>query len=86
MNGFAEELVMRGYLIPRFERLLNSTWGSLLLTTVLFATYHCYQGPSGVVNALEFGLIYGSAFCVFRRVWPLALAHAVSNFLNYAAQ
>ncbi|HEV3025428.1 MAG TPA: CPBP family intramembrane glutamic endopeptidase [Pirellulales bacterium] len=86
MNGFAEELVMRGYLIPRFERLLRSTWGSLLLTTALFAAYHCYQGPAGVVEATTFGLVYGAAFCLFRRVWPLALAHAMANFVSYFGQ
>ncbi|HEV3003969.1 MAG TPA: CPBP family intramembrane glutamic endopeptidase [Pirellulales bacterium] len=86
MNGFAEELVMRGYLIPRFERLLRSTWGSLLLTTALFAAYHCYQGPAGVIEAATFGLVYGAAFCMFRRVWPLALAHAMANFISYFGQ
>ena len=43
-TGLSEELVMRGYLIPTFERLLKSTPSSILLTSVLFASYHIYQG------------------------------------------
>lgn len=81
-NGFAEELVMRAYLIPRFERLLDSTWLSLLATTVLFAAYHAYQGYIGVLNAAIVGLLYGTAFCLFRRLWPLVVAHALADYVG----
>lgn len=42
--GFSEEIVFRGYLIPRLEQLLNSTWLSVLLTSLLFAFTHLYLG------------------------------------------
>jgi membrane protease YdiL (CAAX protease family) len=80
-NGFAEELVMRAYLIPRFERLLRSTWLSVLLTTVLFAGYHAYQGMIGVVFAAVVGLVFGCAFCMLRRLWPIAVAHAIADLV-----
>ncbi len=70
-----EELVLRGYLIPRFERLLGSRWASVLTTTALFAAYHVYNGISGVVDATILGLILGSGFCLVRRLWPVILAH-----------
>src|SRR5947209_6008029 len=37
-NGFAEELVVRGYLFTRFEQLLGSAGKSLLITSALFAS------------------------------------------------
>ncbi len=80
-NGFAEELVMRAYLIPRFERLLRSTWKSVLLTAALFAVYHVYQGFIGFANALVVGIVFGTAYCWVRRLWPLAIAHAVGNLI-----
>lgn len=43
-GAFCEELVMRGYLIPRLERLLRSTRIAVLVTTAVFASYHIYQG------------------------------------------
>jgi uncharacterized protein len=83
-NGFNEELLMRGYLLPRFEQLLGSTWKGLLLTTVLFALLHVYQGTYGVVAAAVLGLVYGVAFCWLRRLWPVAIAHALADFVAYA--
>jgi len=81
-SGFAQELVMRGYLIPRLETLLRSTGWSLLLSSVLFASYHVHQGPAGCVSSFLAGLVYGSIFAITRRVWPLALAHAAWNILH----
>lgn len=82
-NGFAEELVMRGYLIPRFEQLLGSSIKAVLLTAVLFGSYHLYQGVLGAGSALVFGLVYGAIFCWSRRLWPLVAAHTFSNLRAY---
>jgi membrane protease YdiL (CAAX protease family) len=79
-NSFAEEFVMRGYLIARLERLLRSTWQAVLVTTVLFASYHLYQGFVGTVSAAAFGLVCAVSFCFFRRLWPLCVAHTIWNF------
>lgn len=76
-NAFAEELVMRGYLVPRFERLLGSSLKAVLLTSVLFGSYHLYQGAHGAGSALVLGLVYGAVFCWSRRLWPLVAAHAL---------
>jgi membrane protease YdiL (CAAX protease family) len=81
--GFVEELVMRGYLIPRFERLLGSSWKAVLVSTVLFASCHMYQGPVGVISAAITGLVLGIAFCWVRRLWPVALAHALLDFIAF---
>jgi membrane protease YdiL (CAAX protease family) len=79
--AFYEELLMRGYLIPRFEHLLRSTWTSLFLTALLFGGFHMDQGMGGVLGITLAGLVYGGAFCWFRRLWPVATAHAVYNLV-----
>ncbi|WP_020471735.1 CPBP family intramembrane glutamic endopeptidase [Zavarzinella formosa] len=78
-NGFSEELVMRAYLLTRLEHLLGSRVGAVLMSALLFASYHGYQGVAGVAYTLEFGIVYGLAYLFLRRVWPLALAHAMLN-------
>jgi membrane protease YdiL (CAAX protease family) len=80
-NGFAEELVMRAYLITRLQRLLASTWAAVIVTTALFASYHIYLGAAGVISAATLGLVYAIMFCWFRRLWPLCVAHAVHDIL-----
>gem|GEM_PF-1238311 len=81
-NGFAEELVMRGYLLTRFERLLHSTPLAVLVTTALFASYHVYQGPAGLIHAAAVGLIYGTIYSFQRRLWPVCIAHAIADIVG----
>jgi Putative prokaryotic signal transducing protein/Type II CAAX prenyl endopeptidase Rce1-like len=76
-NGFAEELVTRAYLITRLRVLLRSPAEAVVAAAVLFASYHVYQGAAGAIHALLFGLAYGGVFLLIRRVWPLALGHAL---------
>jgi uncharacterized protein len=77
-SGFAQELIYRGYLIPRFERLLRSTWIAVLVTTVLFASFHVYQGTVASIGIGALGLVYAIAFCLLRRIWPICVAHTLS--------
>lgn len=79
----AEELVMRGYLIPRLERLLKSTWLPALLSSALFGSYHLYYGVVPAVGLFAVGLVYATSFCFLRRLWPLCIAHAVTNLTFY---
>jgi len=82
-NGFAEELVLRGYLLTRLERLLGSTWAAVLITSLLFACYHLYQGLGPTIGVAAVGLMYGGAFCRVRRLWPLVLAHAATDIIGW---
>ncbi|CAN5327794.1 hypothetical protein BH10PLA2_BH10PLA2_04750 [soil metagenome] len=79
--AFSEELVTRAYLITRLEELLKSRGLALLIAALLFASYHIYQGYNAVGSTFAFGLLYGGAFLFVRRVWPLALGHALLNLL-----
>jgi len=79
--AFSEELVTRAYLITRLESLLRSHWKALVISAFLFASYHVYQGASGVYFSLLFGLAYGFAYLGIRRIWPLVLGHAGYNVL-----
>jgi membrane protease YdiL (CAAX protease family) len=79
--GFSEELVTRGYLITRLEVLLRSRGKAVVLAAAAFASYHAYQGAVGVVYTFAFGLTFGAVYLGVRRVWPLALGHALYNIL-----
>jgi membrane protease YdiL (CAAX protease family) len=84
--GLSEELVMRGYLIPTFERLLRSTWLSILLTSALFASYHVYQVFGPMLWIFGIGLMFGAIFCRWRHLWPLVLAHAAMDMFALAPE
>ncbi len=79
LAAFSEELVTRAYLITRLEVLLRSRGEAVIVSALLFASYHAYQNLPGMTSSLVFGLLYGVAFLVLRRVWPLALGHTLYN-------
>jgi membrane protease YdiL (CAAX protease family) len=85
MSAFEEELLMRGYLLPRFEQLLKSTWAGLFLTAILFGSYHAYQGMGAVLVTALIGLVYGFAFCLTRRLLPIVAAHGLHNLFSILA-
>ena len=78
--GFSEELITRGYLIPRLERLLKSTWASVIASAGFFGVTHWHQGILSMFNAFLFGIVTGIAFAWSRRIWPVAIAHAGFDF------
>ncbi len=79
--GFHEELWSRAYLIPRLEKLTGATWKSVVLSAVIFGVLHLHQGFGGVVHSVITGVILGIGFCTTRRIWPVAIAHALNDFV-----
>jgi membrane protease YdiL (CAAX protease family) len=84
--GFTEELIFRGILISRCERILGSTFFSVLVSSVLFGMVHWDQGVFSAWNALGIGLIFGTLFAKYRNLWPLVFAHAMMDFVVFLRQ
>ncbi len=83
-NSFSEELVMRGYLIPRFEEMARSRTVAVVASALLWAGYHSYQGFPAMLDIALFGLIMGAFFVVTRRLWPLVVGHTIWNLVELA--
>lgn len=87
-NGFAEEVVVVGYLITRLKQLGFSQNRAILVSSVLRGTYHLYQGFGAGLGNLVMGLVFGYAWCRTGRLWPLVIAHGVIDtvaFVGYVA-
>jgi len=81
-NSFAEEIVMRGYMIDRLERLFGKSWLAILISSLLFGSYHIYQGLLGAGSAVFIGMVFGAWFVWTRRLGALIVAHTVCNLLH----
>jgi membrane protease YdiL (CAAX protease family) len=79
--GLSEELTFRAYLIPRLEELMGAAWKGVLFSSVIFAMLHLYNGAPGVVASFLYGVIWGVGFCLTRRIWPVAIAHALNDLV-----
>lgn len=88
LAGFGEELVWRGYALPRVAGLLGGTpraWASaLVLVNVGFGLAHLYQGLTGVIETMLAGVLLGALYLATGRnlAAPIA-AHFVSNTIDF---
>jgi membrane protease YdiL (CAAX protease family) len=86
-NGWAEEVVLVGYLITRLRQLGWSENASLLAQALLRGAYHLYQGLGGFVGNLVMGLLLGRIWQRTNRLWMLVGAHTLIDvvaFTGYA--
>lgn len=83
----AEEVIMIGYLYKKFDELGLSFMSKQLISSLIRASYHAYQGLAGIIGNFLMGLVFGWAYRRWGRVAPLLIAHflldAVS-FVGYA--
>jgi CAAX protease family protein len=82
VNGVYEEVFLVGYL----QRALESSGvafavGASLLVRML---YHLYQGPSGAVSIIGFGLVLSLYFLWKRKLWPLVFAHIFADIAGFS--
>lgn len=86
-NGFAEEVVVVGYLMTRLRQLGVGAGGSLASSALLRGSYHLYQGVGGGIGNIVMGLVYGRWYQARNRLWPLVIAHGLIDtvaFVGYA--
>lgn len=79
--GVCEEIVYRGYLISALATLTPDVWTALILSTLLFAVVHAYQGWFGILRTAVLGFLLGLSFVLSGTLWPAILAHVAINLL-----
>ena len=80
--GVCEEILYRGYLVYAFDRVLPSSWWSMLLAAALFGTAHAYQGVRGMVATGLLGAFLGAVYVAGGSLWPGIFLHAVVDLVN----
>lgn len=86
-NGFAEEVVVVGFLITRLRQLGLTQSAAVWTSGVLRGSYHLYQGFGAGLGNVVMGLVFGYVWCRTGRLWPLVLAHGIIDsvaFVGYA--
>ena len=88
IGGFTEELLFRGFLINRFEKLFYRIPFAIALAVItqalIFGQQHYYyQGITGLVSTGVIGIFSGIIYVTCkRRLWPLILSHGLANTLG----
>lgn len=82
-----EEVLVVAYLFDRLESLGFSSRKQLLISSLLRASYHLYQGFAGFFGNFLMGIVFGWAYKRFGKVMPLVFAHFLLDafaFVGYA--
>ncbi len=82
-NGFAEEVVVVGYLITRLRELGMTSRAAMLASSALRAVYHLYQGFGAGLGNLVMGLVFSYVWTRTGRLWPLVIAHGVIDTVAF---
>jgi len=84
--AIGEELLFRGFMFNQFNILFpefsKKTLAIIILTSILFALPHLYQGLSGIILTFIFGLIFSVIYIKFNyNIWIIILLHGLVDSL-----
>ncbi|MBK8267481.1 MAG: CPBP family intramembrane metalloprotease [Planctomycetes bacterium] len=83
-TGLHEELLFRGFALPRLIALFRYRWAGILACSVLFGLAHNYQGTMSVFQTAGLGFVFCLVAVGTRSIWPAVIAHALFNAINLA--
>ena len=79
--GLAEELIWRGYVIPRLIESYHSVNVGVLIWSITWAFYHI--DPFHIGITLLLGIVYGYSFIKIRRLTPLIYGHILFDVISF---
>lgn len=82
-NGFAEEIVVVGFMLTRLRQCGWSAERSIIASATLRGSYHLYQGFGGFAGNFVMGLVFGWWFKRTGRVLPLVTAHFLLDAFSF---
>jgi len=82
VNAYLEELTFMGYAFHQFAAKRNPIF-ALLVMVFLRMLLHTYKGPVGMLGIGAFSFVYGITYLKVRRLWPLILAHILTDIFAF---
>ena len=81
INGFFEELIVRAFVITELRHLTGSAAIAIATSVAIQFSYHLYQGVPAAVSYIPVFLIFSIYYQRTNRIFPVALAHVVMDFI-----
>jgi uncharacterized protein len=77
----SEETIFRGYLIRRLQAATSSTTAAVLLSSIIFALGHGYEGSLGAVTVGVMGLVFALLYLWRQSLIVPIVLHFLQDFL-----
>lgn len=85
--GITEELIFRGYLLPRLELILKNKKLSILVSSILFGFLHFGYGTLlHVIGPIVIGLVFAIQYDKYRNIKILIMCHILWDLLLLMAK
>lgn len=81
VNSIYEEVLLIGYFFKRFEKFHPAI--IILISLLIRASYHTYQGFTNLIMIFLMGLIFGLYYVKYKKLWPLIIAHGIGNIYHF---
>lgn len=78
----SEETVFRGYLLRRLTQVTGRAWLAVLLSSVVFALGHGYQGSLGVIAVGVIGVVFAVVYLKRGSLIAPMVMHFIQNFIG----
>jgi membrane protease YdiL (CAAX protease family) len=80
--GITEELVFRGYMMPRLKLLFNKTYLSIIISSVIFGLIHFGYGTAlNVIGPFIIGLVFALHYYKYRNIKILIICHFLWDYV-----
>jgi membrane protease YdiL (CAAX protease family) len=80
--ALAEETIFRGYLILRLRAATGSVRAAVLLSSLIFAIGHGYEGSAGIVVVFSMGVIFALIYVWRRNLAAPMVMHFLQDFIG----
>jgi membrane protease YdiL (CAAX protease family) len=80
--AIAEETIFRGYLIHRFKALTGSAAAAVLLSSLIFAMGHGYEGMAGMISIFVLGVIFALIYLWRKSLVAPMVIHFLTDFIS----
>ena len=80
--GITEELVFRGYIMPRLQLLFNKTYISVIISSVIFGLIHFGYGTAlNMIGPFIIGLVFALHYYKYRNIKILIICHFLWDYI-----
>lgn len=80
--GITEELIFRGYLLPRLQFLINNKWAAIFISSLFFGLAHfTYNDITRMLFPFIIGIVFSIHYSKYKSLIALIICHIIIDLI-----